>query len=70
MLALRSYEQANGFSVLDADELFFINGGSESYANYGDSRQIIPSKSGIETQPLNQDQKNRENRKKYGKKNG
>ena len=28
MLALRSYGQSNGFSVMDADELFFINGGS------------------------------------------
>lgn len=30
MLALKSYEQANGFSVMDADELFFINGGSST----------------------------------------
>ena len=30
MLALRSYEQSNGFSVMDADELFFINGGSST----------------------------------------
>lgn len=28
MLALQSYEQASGFSVLTADELCFINGGS------------------------------------------
>ena len=28
MLALQSYEQASGFSVLTADELNFINGGS------------------------------------------
>lgn len=28
MLALTSYEQSNGFSVVTADELYFINGGS------------------------------------------
>lgn len=28
MLALKSYEQSNEFSVLSADELYFINGGS------------------------------------------
>jgi len=28
MLALRSYEQANGFSTITADELFYVNGGS------------------------------------------
>lgn len=28
MLALKSYEQTTGFSVLNTDELFFINGGS------------------------------------------
>ncbi len=28
MLALTSYEQSNGFSALNADELYFINGGS------------------------------------------
>ena len=30
MLALRSYGQSNGFSVMDAEELFFINGGSQT----------------------------------------
>ncbi len=28
MLALKTYEQKSGFSVLSIDELFFINGGS------------------------------------------
>ena len=28
MLTLESYEQSNGFSVITADELYFINGGS------------------------------------------
>lgn len=28
MLALKSYEKTEGFSVLNSDELFFINGGS------------------------------------------
>ena len=28
MLTLQSYEQASWFSVLTADELYFINGGS------------------------------------------
>lgn len=27
MLALKGYEQSNGFSVMNTDELFFINGG-------------------------------------------
>lgn len=30
MLALQSYEQSNGFSVLTADELYYVNGGSVS----------------------------------------
>ncbi len=30
MLALQSYEQASGFSVLTADELYYVNGGSLS----------------------------------------
>jgi len=34
MLALKSYEQTTGFSVLNTDELFFINGGSASNINY------------------------------------
>jgi len=29
MLALKSYEQNNGFSAMSTDELYFINGGSE-----------------------------------------
>lgn len=28
MLALQSYEQASGFSVLTEDELYYVNGGS------------------------------------------
>ena len=32
MLALTSYEQSNGFSALNADELYFINGGSWSWS--------------------------------------
>lgn len=30
MLALQSFEQASGFSVLTADELYYVNGGSIS----------------------------------------
>lgn len=33
MLALQSYEQANGFSAMSADELFYVNGGSGSSGN-------------------------------------
>ena len=32
-LAITSYEQANGFSVVTTDELYFINGGSVTVAN-------------------------------------
>lgn len=32
MLALQSYEQASVFSVLTADELYYINGGSFSFS--------------------------------------
>lgn len=42
MLALKSYEQANGFSVLTEDELFFINGGS------GESISIDGIKNAVE----------------------
>lgn len=28
MLTLQSYEQASGFSVITADELYYVNGGS------------------------------------------
>jgi len=28
MLALKSYEQNEGFSVMTADEMYFVNGGS------------------------------------------
>lgn len=67
MLALRSYEQVNGFSVIDADELFFINGGSETCAHYGDTRAMIPSPAGYDVTPQTQEQKNKENRRKYGR---
>ena len=30
-LAIEAFENANGFSALTADELYFINGGSGSY---------------------------------------
>lgn len=30
MLALKSFEKTEGFSVLNTDELFYINGGSGS----------------------------------------
>ncbi len=33
MLALQSSMQSSGFSVMDADELFFINGGSTPNSN-------------------------------------
>ena len=33
MLAVNSYEQNEGFSVIGADELFFINGGSGASAS-------------------------------------
>ena len=35
MLALQSYEQASGFSVLTADELYYVNGGSFSWSGRG-----------------------------------
>ena len=35
MLALQSYEQASGFSVLTADELYYVNGGSFSWSGLG-----------------------------------
>ena len=35
MLVLQSYEQASGFSVLTADELYYINGGSFSWSGLG-----------------------------------
>ena len=31
MLALQSYEQADGFAAVSADELYYINGGSGSW---------------------------------------
>ena len=35
MLALQSYEQASGFSVLTADELYYVNGESFSWSGLG-----------------------------------
>lgn len=35
MLALQSYEQASGFFVLTADELYYVNGGSFSWSGLG-----------------------------------
>ena len=35
MLALQSYEQASGSSVLTADELNYVNGGSFSWSGLG-----------------------------------
>ena len=35
MLALQSYEQASGFSVLTADELYYVNGGRFSWSGLG-----------------------------------
>ena len=40
MLALKSYMHDGGFSVMDADELYFINGGSNEH--FGDTRSHIP----------------------------
>ncbi len=42
MLAVNSYEQNEGFSVIGADELFFINGGSgtSSSANASTSTSV------------------------------
>ena len=37
MLALQSYEQASGFSVLTADELYYVNGGSFSWPGLGNA---------------------------------
>lgn len=33
MLAMQSYEQPNGFAVMDADELYYINAGSSTEYN-------------------------------------
>ena len=35
MLALQSYEQSNGFAVMTADELYYVNGGSSSFSASG-----------------------------------
>ena len=44
MLALRSYEQSNGFSVMDADELFFIVGGEGEGEKSGTEKKDDPIK--------------------------
>ncbi len=31
MLALKGYEKTNGFTVMNTDELFFVNGGSNQF---------------------------------------
>ncbi|MDR0558044.1 MAG: hypothetical protein LBG43_09335 [Treponema sp.] len=31
-MVLEAFEQSNGFSALTADELFFVNGGSDNYS--------------------------------------
>ncbi len=43
MLVLRGYEGTRGFSVMNADELFFINGGSGECYGYGNTQPTIPS---------------------------
>ena len=35
MLAMKSYEQNEGFSVMTADEMYFVNGGSGFSSNIG-----------------------------------
>lgn len=45
MLAMRSYEQNEGFSVMTADELFYVNGGSGSS---GTTKPPLPT---IDTPP-------------------
>ena len=40
MLALQSSRQSSGFSVMDADELFFINGGSSEGGNNNSDNKI------------------------------
>ena len=57
MLALKSYEFANGFSVLSADELFLINGGSDNCNNAGNSAYTIPAKTDAGENPGQRDPK-------------
>ena len=35
MLAMKSYEQNEGFSVMTADEMYFVNGGSGNSSGIG-----------------------------------
>lgn len=46
MLALESYGQACGFSVLTADELFYINGGSVGFSSQSSGSQSSGSSIG------------------------
>lgn len=43
MLVLRGLEETREFAAMNADELFFINGGSGECYGYGNTQPIIPS---------------------------
>ena len=43
MLALQSYEQSNGFSVLTSDELYYVNGGSVTASQVWTGVAIVAS---------------------------
>ena len=54
MLALKSYEQNEGFSTINADELFFINGGSGTTSqSSGNQTSVSNSKGGCACNPCN-----------------
>ena len=46
MLALQSYEQASGFSVLTADELYYVNGGSITVSQFWTAVSIVTGGAG------------------------
>ena len=46
MLAMRSYEQNEGFSVMTADELYYVNGGSGSSVSIGNAGKGTPTNTG------------------------
>lgn len=46
MLALQSYEQASGFSVLTADELYYVNGGSITVSQFWTAVSIVTGVAG------------------------
>ena len=48
MLAMKSYEMNEGFSVMTADELYFVNGGSACDINI-----TMPSQSDIAMKVIN-----------------